>query len=45
MVAVLVIGACVRAPKREAEFEAVRAEILAFEDQWATAIERHFGSR
>jgi len=31
MVAVLVTGACVRAPKREAEFEAVRAEILAIE--------------
>jgi ketosteroid isomerase-like protein len=44
MVAVLVTGACVRAPKREAEFEAVRAEILAIEDQWATAIERQDGA-
>jgi hypothetical protein len=44
MVAVLVIGACVRAPKREAEFEAVRSEILTIEDQWATAIERQDGA-
>jgi ketosteroid isomerase-like protein len=44
MAAVLVTGACVRAPKREAEFEAVRAEILAIEDQWATAIERQDGA-
>ena len=44
MVAVLVTGACVRAPKREAEFEAVRVEILAIEDQWATAIERQDGA-
>jgi len=44
IVAVLVTGACVRAPKREAEFEAVRAEILAIEDQWATAIERQDGA-
>jgi len=44
MVAVLVIGACVRAPKREAGFEAVRSEILTIEDQWATAIERQDGA-
>ena len=44
MVAVLVTGACVRAPKREADLEAVRAEILAIEDQWATAIERQDGA-
>jgi len=30
----------VRAPKRESDFEAVRAEILAIENQWATAIQR-----
>jgi ketosteroid isomerase-like protein len=30
----------VRAPKGESDFAAVRAEILAIENQWATAIER-----
>jgi ketosteroid isomerase-like protein len=35
---------CGRAPKREIEFEAVRAEILAIEDQWATAIEHQDGA-
>ena len=34
---------CTRAPKHETELEAVRAEILAIEDQWATAIERQDG--
>lgn len=29
-----------RAPKSQADFEAVRTEILAIENQWATAIER-----
>ena len=43
MVAVLGTGACGRASKREVEFEAVRAEILAIEDQWATAIGRQDG--
>jgi ketosteroid isomerase-like protein len=38
--AVLVINGCSRGPKGEADFGAVRAEILAMENQWATAIER-----
>jgi ketosteroid isomerase-like protein len=38
--AVFVTQGCARAPKRETELEAVRAEILAIENQWATAIER-----
>jgi hypothetical protein len=38
--AVLVTDGCVRTPKRKAEFEAMRAEILTIEDQWATAIEQ-----
>jgi ketosteroid isomerase-like protein len=38
--AVLLINGCEGAPKSEADFEAVRAEILAIENQWATAIER-----
>ena len=37
---VLVAAGCVRGPKREADLGAVRAEILALENQWATAIER-----
>lgn len=38
--AVLVTEGCARAPKHETDLEAVRAEILAIENQWATAIER-----
>ena len=38
--AVLLTGGCVRAPKGDADFEAVRAEILAIENQWTTAIVR-----
>jgi len=38
--AVLVTGGCVRAPKGESDFAAVRTEILAIENQWAAAIER-----
>ena len=38
--AVLLTEGCWRAPKSEADFEAVRAEILVIENQWATAIER-----
>jgi hypothetical protein len=38
--ALLVTQGCGRTPKRETDFEAVRAEILAIENQWATAIER-----
>ena len=38
--AVFLIEGCARAPKREGDLEAVRAEILAIENQWATAIER-----
>jgi ketosteroid isomerase-like protein len=38
--AILLTEGCVRAPKRESDFGAVRAEILAMENQWATAIER-----
>lgn len=38
--AVFVTEGCARAPKRETDLEAVRAEILAIENQWATAIER-----
>ena len=41
---ILVTGGCARAPKRETDFEAVRAEILAIENQWATAIERQDGA-
>jgi hypothetical protein len=36
----LLTGGCARAPKHETDLEAVRAEILAIENQWATAIER-----
>jgi ketosteroid isomerase-like protein len=36
----LLTGGCARAPKQETDPEAVRAEILAIENQWATAIER-----
>ena len=39
IVTVFVFEGCARAPKREADFGAVRAEILALEDQWAAAIE------
>jgi hypothetical protein len=38
--AVFLTEGCARAPKRESELEAVRAEILAIEKQWASAIER-----
>ena len=38
--AVLLINGCEGAPKSEADSKAVRAEILAIENQWATAIER-----
>jgi len=38
--AVFVTAGCGRAPKRETDPKAVRAEILAVENQWATAIER-----
>ena len=38
--AVLLTEGCEGAPKPEANFKAVRAEILAIENQWATAIER-----
>ena len=38
--ACLLTGGCARAPKQETDPEAVRAEILAIENQWATAIER-----
>jgi hypothetical protein len=38
--ALFVTGGCARAPKRETDPGAVRAEILALENQWATAIER-----
>lgn len=37
---VFVTEGCARAPKREKDLEAVRAEILAIENQWAAAIER-----
>jgi ketosteroid isomerase-like protein len=36
----LLTGECARAPKQETDPEAARAEILAIENQWATAIER-----
>jgi ketosteroid isomerase-like protein len=36
----LLTGGCARASKQETDPEAVRAEILAIENQWATAIER-----
>jgi ketosteroid isomerase-like protein len=36
----LLTGGCTRSPKRETDPEAVRAEILVIESQWATAIER-----
>jgi ketosteroid isomerase-like protein len=36
----LLTGGCARASKQETDPEAVRAEILAIESQWATAIER-----
>jgi ketosteroid isomerase-like protein len=42
--AVLLTGGCWRAPKSEGDFEAVRAEILVIENQWATAIERQDGA-
>jgi ketosteroid isomerase-like protein len=38
--AVFVTQGCARAPKHETDLETVRAEILAIENQWATAIER-----
>jgi Domain of unknown function (DUF4440) len=38
--AILLTEGCGGAPQPEADFKAVRAEILAIEDQWATAIER-----
>src|SRR6266542_116677 len=38
--AVFVTEGRARAPKRETELGAVRAEILALENQWTTAIER-----
>ena len=38
--AVFVSAGCGRAPKHEADPKAVRAEILAVENQWASAIER-----
>ena len=38
--AVFLIEGCARAPKREGDLKAVRAEILAIEKQWASAIER-----
>jgi Domain of unknown function (DUF4440) len=34
------IEGCARGPKQETDSQAVRAEILAIEDQWASAIER-----
>ena len=37
---VFITTGCVRAPKRETDLGALRAEILAIENQWATAIER-----
>jgi ketosteroid isomerase-like protein len=42
--AVLLIDGCEGAPKSEADFEAVRAEILAIEKQWSTAVERQDGA-
>jgi ketosteroid isomerase-like protein len=38
--AVFVTSGCGRAPKHETDPKGVRAEILAVEEQWATAIER-----
>ena len=38
--AVFITEGCARAPKREGDLEAERAEILAIEKQWASAIER-----
>ncbi len=38
--AVFLAWGCSRAAKRETDAKAVRAEILAIEDQWATAVER-----
>ena|SRR6476661_9325528 len=38
--AVFAIEGCTRGPKQETVSEAVRAEILAIENQWASAIER-----
>ena len=38
--AVFVSAGCSRAPKHETDPKAVRAEILAVENQWASAIER-----
>jgi ketosteroid isomerase-like protein len=38
--AVFVSAGCGRAPKHETDPKAVRAEILAVENQWASAIER-----
>jgi ketosteroid isomerase-like protein len=41
LIAVVCLTAgCGRAPKREGDLEAVRAEISAIEKQWASAIER-----
>jgi len=38
--AVFLAWGCSRTAKRETDAKAVRAEILAIEDQWATAVER-----
>jgi hypothetical protein len=38
--AVFLTEGCGRVSKREGDLEAVRAEILAIEKQWASAIER-----
>jgi ketosteroid isomerase-like protein len=38
--AVFVTQGCAREPKHETDLEAVRVEILAIENQWASAIER-----
>ena len=38
--AVFLIEGCARAPNGEGDLETLRAEILAIENQWATAIER-----
>jgi ketosteroid isomerase-like protein len=40
----LVTQSCGRTPNRETDFEAVRAEILAIEDQWAAGIEHQDGA-
>jgi hypothetical protein len=38
--AVFIIKGCARAPNGEGDLETLRAEILAIENQWATALER-----